>query len=41
MTIDKHELKTNEEFEVINVDSKTFEIKNTRLTCVLLNIPTF
>ncbi len=29
-TIDKQELKNNEEFEVINVDSKTIEIKNDR-----------
>ncbi len=34
MTIDKQELKNNEEFEVINVDSKTIEIKNDRLTCI-------
>ncbi len=35
MTIDKTELKNNEEFEVINVDSKTIEIKNDRLTCII------
>ena len=35
MTIDSKELKNNEEFEVINVDSKTIEIKNDRLTCII------
>ena len=35
MTIDKHDLKNNEEFEVINVDSKTIEIKNDRLSCTI------
>jgi len=35
MTIDSNELKNNEEFEVINVDSKTIEIKNDRLTCII------
>ncbi len=34
-TIDKQELKNNEEFEVINVDSKIIEIKNDRLTCII------
>ena len=28
MTVDKQELKNNEEFEVINIDAKTIEIKN-------------
>ena len=35
MTIENKELKNNEEFEVINVDSKTIEIKNDRLTCII------
>ena len=35
MNIDKQELKNNEEFEVINVNSKTIEIKNDRLTCII------
>ena len=29
----EYELKNNEEFEVINVNSKTIQIKNDRLTC--------
>ena len=28
MTVDKQELKNNEEFEVINIDAKKIEIKN-------------
>ena len=35
MTVDKQELKNNEEFEVINVDDKTIEIKNNRLSCII------
>ena len=35
MTVDKQELKNNEEFEVINIDDKTIEIKNNRLTCMI------
>ena len=35
MTVDKQDLKNNEEFEVINIDNKTIEIKNNRLTCTI------
>ena len=35
MTIDKQELKSNEEFDVIKLDAKTIEIKNNRLTCTI------
>jgi hypothetical protein len=34
-TIDKQELKNNEEYEVIKVESKTIEIKNDRLRCII------
>ncbi len=40
MTIDSNELKNNEEFEVINVDLKTIEIKNDRLTHILALLKT-